>query len=896
MKIFLLIVFLFSVLIADEVRLVKNINTTTKDAFNVVNNNLNLVEMGNKLYFIADTNGTDTLYSYSDSTQSFTPIKSFNDARGKKLIVFNNRVYFEANEENGNFTLWYSDGTPGGTGHVSVSGFGVDDYIATTNKLYFTLNNNLYVIGNDGTTPTLLKTDIAPQDLYDVGSDTIFFRGIDTTHGTELWISDGTSVGTYIFKDINSGNEGSYPEYFIKMGGYIYFVANDGTHGRELYRTDTGGSSNLVKDINSGTNSSDILYLTLYKNKLYFRALESKQLWISDGSGEQTVHVDNVSGAIRGLIVSNNLLYINTTAGLYKYDGVNPIAQLSNNIIPKSNTYNNHMFNFANTLIFTAGKTQSGYEIYKSDGDTATTVLIKDIDPGTGSSEPRSYTTMNGKLYFIANDKQHGYELWKSDGTTDGTLLVKDLNTQDRGSEPEDFVTVGKTLFFTANDGIHGRELYKSDGTANGTKMVADFAPGSTQGNINNLYGFGNLLFFTSSQSDITRNSSSDYLWRSDGTETGTFLLNGIYLPDSYSSFAHIGNTLYFTGRKSSLTRSGEEGEELFKSDGSVAGTVMVKDIYSGPNSSRPRNITAFGNKILFFAIDDTTANTWQLFVSDGSEAGTKKVKDINTNGNALDSFRYAHYAVLNGYVYFFANDGIHGIELWKSNATEAGTVMVKDINPGSNNSNNGNDGAILYTLGNAVYFIANDGTHGSELYKSNGTEAGTVLVKDIELGEDNGAVIMNQEYNQFTKVNNKLFFLASDGDGSNKHGREIWCSDGTTAGTVMVADLNQSQYSSFVAVGNLLYFSADNANDDPTSLWKTDGTLEGTKIVANNNIYPNPKASGSMCPALFFRGIKYTHTGSTWSNTDEEELWITKGDAKCQKDGFLPAIFYMLF
>ncbi len=135
--------------------------------------------------------------------------------------------------------------------------------------------------------------------------------------------------------------------------------------------------------------------------------------------------------------------------------------------------------------------------------------------------------------------------------------------------------------------------------------------------------------------------------------------------------------------------------------------------------------------------------------------------------------------------MFFVANDETHGEELWKSDGTAAGTVLVKDINPGAL----GSAPKELANVGGRCFFAASDDTHGRELWKSDGTEAGTVLVKDIEAGS--GEAVPTEIVDR----GGVAYFSAE----STTSGLELWKSDGTEAGTTLVKDIVPGSGLSFV-------------------------------------------------------------------------------------------------
>ena len=147
-------------------------------------------------------------------------------------------------------------------------------------------------------------------------------------------------------------------------------------------------------------------------------------------------------------------------------------------------------------------------------------VEMVNIRSGSGGSYPSYLTAVGNTLYFSASDGTNGNELWKSDGTSTGTVMVKDIRSGSSSSDPDEFIAVGNTLYFSATDGNNGYELWKSDGTASGTVMVKDIYSGSSSSDPQYLTAVGNTLYFVAD----------------DGTNGNELFTNlGVYTEVTYS-------------------------------------------------------------------------------------------------------------------------------------------------------------------------------------------------------------------------------------------------------------------------------------------------------------------------------------------------------------------------
>ncbi|QGJ69924.1 Hypothetical protein PBC10988_16130 [Planctomycetales bacterium 10988] len=434
------------------------------------------------------------------------------------------------------------------------------------------------------------------------------------------------------------------------------------------------------------------------------------------------------------------------------------------------------------------------------------------------------------------------------------------------GHDGLDYTEINGVAYFggvTTIEGGYDYALWKSDGTSAGTEVLKVFDDRFQVKYLTNING---TLFFYSEEG-----STGAELWKSDGTSAGTQLVKDIN-PGGTTSlgiepyFTNVNGTLFFTAD------DGSTGIELWKSDGTSAGTELVKDIKAGTSSSFPSALVNHNGTLLFSIPGEG------LYSSDGTSAGTQLLSYIQVSYSLYPE----PYAELNGTLFFFGFGSSLGTELWRTDGTSAGTQMVKDIRPGDLSAGASDliniNGTLFFDLQSG--FFADDDL--AELWMSDGTSAGTQLVKSFSGVPTDTIFGNNSSLSKFTNLNGTLIFSATtDGDGG------LWKSDGSSSGTQLIKDFDSNfepVLKTLVEVDGLLYF---NANDGSIGheLWQSDGTTMGTQLVkdirpGSSSSYPTQTAN--INNTFFFVANDGVHGREVWLLKEgvEQPLIVTGTDA----------------
>ncbi len=601
------------------------------------------------------------------------------------------------------------------------------------------------------------------------------------------------SVGRpYLVADIALSEEGSAPTDFVIAGHTLFFRATDASHGCELWKTDgTEAGTVLFRDIRPGIISSGVELLCSINQFLFFMAddgVHGFEFWRSDG----------------------------TEAGTVMLEDIRPGAESANTFYPADSFIRGRRcispVTVGDNFFFEADDGLHGNGLWVSNTTTMRTYMVKELAPGDGIPTLFYLTDFKGVLLFWADDGAHGFELWRSDGTEAGTYLVKDICAGSDGSLPESVEIKEKAVFFKIDKDEKYEELWRSDGTDAGTCLVKRIRKNLVleQGYIvscevdgpwslaaNSRIDFKDTLFFA--KDDGVHGSE---LWRSDGTEAGTVMVKDINTATVGSGPYRLrveGESLLFTAD------DGIHGRVLWRMDDTKSSPYIVKDTCPGRGEPDVRKLSK--------------RKTGKRKTSNWKEI-PQILKDLlPTNKSSL---YLCNLTSINGTRFFMRDAGIHSDELWKSDGTEAGTVMVKRF---ASNSYRTDLDTPLVNVNGTLFFVSKRERNSYELWKSDGTEAGTRIVKS-DFSED-----LFSPRENIINLNGILFFSVG-----GRNGRELWKSDGTEAGTVMfkcVGNIYSNDIKhSFVKQNNTLFFCCENSTYD-YEIWKSDGTEAGTVMLA---------------------------------------------------------------
>jgi ELWxxDGT repeat protein len=570
-------------------------------------------------------------------------------------------------------------------------------------------------------------------------------------------------------------------------GRLVYLARKDNSDSRVFLYASAGASasSTLLMPVCSefcDFDEAKNLGMARVSSRAVFRVGDDHNngsLWSTDGTSAGTVQLTPPAVKVAARPVSSGgvayfWVYGGEELGLWRTDGTTAGTRAvawSSGVLPYSGLP--ELAVAGAKVFFAVEDSPVGYELWVGDGTREGSHLVLDLRRNESSSNPQELVALGDRMFFsncgvwwssgtpestqpALSDENcspnnspnyntsltaaggllfflKGYplpQLWRTDGTAAGTFqLAPDEVTV---SGPVAFQ--GK-LFFVAKRPGYRAEIWSSDGTAAGTGKAFELPqPLDLQAP---LYAFGSALYFKAG-----RGADGDDFWISDGTTAGTRQILEANIFGLLSRFVSLGGITFFQG----------DGR-LVRSDSTAAGTAVVQ---LSPDGSiyDVQDLTLFHGALCFTA---GTSDEWALFRSDGTAGGTVEVRRFRNR-----SFDHSGgLTVFQDRLILAADDGEHGVEPWTSDGTPGGTVLLKDVQPGSTGSQP--DG--FTPAGDRLYFAAAESVHGRELWKTDGTAGGTELAQDLSpLGDSSSP-------QQLAVAGGHLFFSADDG----LSGREIW-------------------------------------------------------------------------------------------------------------------------
>ncbi|WP_221393629.1 malectin domain-containing carbohydrate-binding protein [Dyadobacter sp. NIV53] len=628
----------------------------------------------------------------------------------------------------------------------------------------------------------------------------------------------------------------------------------------------------LVKDINTtpGSYSPNLRNNIVVNGKIFFLSYQPGsdiQLFVTDGTEAGTVRLtDNDSGADQpyGLTSANGYVFYKArferSWWLFRSDGTKdgtiPIHKLAQ-------TYenSNDIEEVNGTVYFSGSQDYSRNQLWKTDGTIAGTTLVRDMGSTENGYGIYDFYNFKGKLHFINTLESNGEyiaTIWSSDGTAAGTKAGASYT----GTSFKPAVA-GNYMYFSPTYYSQTNVLYKTDG-----KSITALTNGQTE--IRDPFAIGTKVYF----------ATNDALWITDGTVAGTMLLKNIHVNDGRddpqrAGFTNLNGTLFFSASTGIQS-------EIWKSDGTAAGTVQVTNLNATSRVDQIESIIVAGNHLVFGSSDPGG----KLWKSDGTATGTVVLADfpgfnpvlLGSNvifngtpatGNGLfrtdltsaapqritkvtteQSLPY-NFTDVNGTLYFTAKSSSDSFGLWKSDGTQTGTVQVQKLNYVSYQ---------ITTANGIVYYTEKDYLGVDRIWRTNGTTGDAVLVAD--LSDPKFGV---KQISSLTAIGNTLYFILFDSSGR----MELWKSGGTPVVTSFIRAFESTSRPDFepIAFKGQLYFGIVDQTSH-TQIWKTNGTGAGTqlapefassgRLVTNDGRFDTFSVIGDNLYGLFYNNSSY--------------------------------------
>lgn len=697
-----------------------------------------------------------------------------------------------------------------------------------------------------------------------------------------------------ILKDINNNYErNTSTMLFGKSGSKSFFLRTTDEYGSELW-VEEGGVVSLVKDINPGTASSSPFNFRAATFSgtpgVYFlatTAANGTELWRSDGTEGGTSLVKDINPGPSSAFISGGfspgMQVLDGTSNMWfgADDGTNGNepwftdgtlggTSMVTNLNPGALGSSPREFfvfqSFFTIIMFSAETSAAGREPYVMAAGGMPS-LVSNINPAAGSSNPYgfSFNAEETKIIFAATTAAQGTEPWQTNFTITG--MVKDIGAG-AIQVPFPFMAGLSTgnIFSRVDFGVGGFDtrVFKTDGTDGGTTELKslDCLPGGFLGFIYSEFiksfkVVNDKIVFSCLETSGSEQSAEP--WVTDGTVAGTKQLRDIFPGETGSQFGDL-----FPGNNRVIMPSndGEHGYEPWTTDGTDIN--LLTDFNPGEASSFDADQSLSG--ILSTSGTTFDSSILQLrrgrrsyaVLSDGV-TNTELFDDSNTS-KTLESAP-ADFTPLGDNLLFTAHDPKKDDELFISDGTKRGTRLLKNITKAGGSF--GDDLVALPRRG-IVLFHATTRDRGTELWVTNGTKRGTKLLKEIQAGGENGVDSIFPNIHR-----NKVYFVADDGT----NGRELWVTNGRARGTKLVRDIapgiSTSDPSNFISFRGKGYFEADDGTNG-YELWVVNGSNASLFADLNPGAGDgNPNNFTKMGNQMFF-------TAS--DGTNGNELWVTDG------------------